>query len=133
MRITEEQYNQLKGRRALAKAKKRPIPKPAMNKTEARYRQQLELQRHAGEIINFWFEPSKWKVSPDFNGTYTPDFLVLRSDHSLLFVEVKGKYIREDALAKFKAAAGMYPCLAWKMMQWTGSVWRMVHYYEVCR
>ena len=132
MAWTEEDLQRVKGKQALARGLVRSasVPNPSkMNKTEARYEQQLQLQKHEGEITDFWFEPMKLRVSPDFKGTYTPDFLVLRNDRTLLFVEVKGGLVREDAIAKFKAAAAMWPIFAWKMIQLQKGKWTEIYAY----
>ena len=77
-----------------------------MNKTEAAYAQQLELERHAGEGLWYKFEGSKLRRAD--NTFLTIDFAVLPKDGVLEMREVKG-YWEEDSRAKTKIAAAMYP------------------------
>ena len=85
-----------------------------MNKTEARYAEQLELLKKAGEILDWQYEAVKFKLAP--NTYYTPDFMVVKQD-MIIFVEVKG-YLREDANVKFKAVADKFPWFKWEMIRW---------------
>lgn len=78
----------------------------AMNKTEAAYAATLEQRRAAGEVAWFKFEGIKLRLAD--NTFFTPDFFVMLSDGSLEAHEVKG-FWQEDARAKIKIAADMYP------------------------
>ena len=78
----------------------------AMNKTEAAYAQTLELRKAAGEVAWYKFEGLKFRLAD--NTFYTPDFAVQLADGALEAHEVKG-YWQEDARAKIKIAADMYP------------------------
>jgi len=78
----------------------------AMNKTEAAYAGALELRRAAGEILWFKFEGLKFRLAD--NTFYTPDFTVMLAGGALEAHEVKG-YWEDDARAKIKIAADMYP------------------------
>ena len=54
------------------------LPRGTMNKTEAAYADHLELQRHAGEVLWFKFEPLKFRLA---DATfYQPDFMLLTKD-----------------------------------------------------
>lgn len=77
-----------------------------MNKTEQRYADTLELMRHAGDVLWYKFEGIKLRLAD--NTFYTADFAVLRNDFSIECHEVKG-YWMDDARAKIKIAADMYP------------------------
>lgn len=48
-----------------------------MNRTEAAYRDYLELEKHEGRVLDYWFESIKVKIA---NGScwFTPDFMILR-------------------------------------------------------
>jgi len=78
----------------------------AMNKTEQAYAATLDARRHAGEVAWFKFEGVKLRLAD--NTFYTPDFAVMLSDGALEMHEVKG-YWQDDARAKIKIAADMYP------------------------
>jgi hypothetical protein len=78
----------------------------AMNKTEAAYAATLELRRRAGEVAWFRFEGIKFRLAD--NTFYTPDFIVMLASGALEAHEVKG-FWQEDARAKIKVAAEMYP------------------------
>ena len=78
----------------------------AMNKTEAAYAQTLEQRKTAGEVAWYKFEGLKFRLAD--NTFYTPDFAVLLAGGALEAHEVKG-YWQEDARAKIKIAADMYP------------------------
>jgi hypothetical protein len=78
----------------------------AMNKTEQAYAASLEQRKFAGEVAWYKFEGLKFRLAD--NTFYTPDFAVMLADGSLEAHEVKG-YWQEDARAKIKIAADMYP------------------------
>lgn len=77
-----------------------------MNKTEAKYAEDLALWKSRGAIIEFWFEAIKLKLAP--NTFYTPDFLVMNALGELECHEVKG-FWEEDARVKIKVAAEKFP------------------------
>jgi hypothetical protein len=77
-----------------------------MNKTEAAYAATLDQRRTAGEVAWFKFEGLKFRLAD--NTFYTPDFAVMLADGALEAHEVKG-FWQEDARAKIKIAADMYP------------------------
>jgi hypothetical protein len=77
-----------------------------MNKTEAAYAATLDQRRTAGEVAWFKFEGIKLRLAD--NTFYTPDFFVMLADGALEAHEVKG-YWQDDARAKIKIAADLYP------------------------
>ena len=77
-----------------------------MNKTEAEYAKQLELQKQQGKILDWRFEPLTFRLA--HRCTYTPDFLVVTPDEIQIH-EVEGGFIREDAAVKWKTAAARHP------------------------
>lgn len=85
-----------------------------MNKTEARYSQELELKKRAGLIMHYVFEGITFKLAPDTR--YTPDFLVVYLDRFELH-EVKG-FFRDDAKVKLKVAASKFPWFVFKLVKW---------------
>lgn len=78
----------------------------AMNKMEAAYGQELEMQRRVGIIDWYAFEPMKFKLAD--KTYYTPDFIVMLADGTLEAREVKG-FWEDDARVKIKVAAAMFP------------------------
>lgn len=80
-----------------------------MNKTEERFAQLLELQKHAGEVLWWKFEGIKLMLAP--NTSITIDFAVLPANGVLTMIDVKGAkaIVTDDAWAKMKVAADMYP------------------------
>lgn len=80
-----------------------------MNKTEARFSQYLDLQKHAGAVQWWKFEGIKLILAP--NTSITVDFAVLPADGVLTMIDVKGSkaIFTDDAKAKMKIAAEMYP------------------------
>lgn len=80
-----------------------------MNKTETAFAQRLELQRHAGEVLWWKFEGIKLMLAK--NTSITVDFAVLPANGVLTMVDVKGSkaIFTDDARAKMKVAADMYP------------------------
>mgnify|MGYP003583652088 CR=1 FL=1 len=79
----------------------------AMNKTEAAYAQLLEQRRQAGEVTWYKFEGIKLRLAD--NTFYSPDFFVMLDNGELEAHEVKGGFWTDDARAKTKIAANMYP------------------------
>jgi hypothetical protein len=83
------------------------LPDCGMNQTEARYAADLALRRRAGEVAWFKFEAIKLRLA-DLT-FYTPDFFVMLPDGTLEVHEVKGGFIRDDAMVKLKIAAEQFP------------------------
>jgi len=79
------------------------------NKTEARYEQYLELMKRAGEVLWYRFEGVKLRIGD--NCFLTPDFAVMAGDGVMEMHDTKGAkaVFSDDARAKMKAAAEMYP------------------------
>lgn len=107
-----------------------PVPKKSvrqvhlpgrMNKTEAAWAQRLEARKHAGEIVDFKFEALKFRLAK--RTWYTPDFMVVLPDRSIELHEVKGGFIREDGLLKFKLARELFPWFRWRMVQRRKTKW----------
>jgi len=78
----------------------------AMNKTEEAYQRELELRKISGDVSWYKFEGLKFRLAD--NTFYTPDFAVMLSDGTMEAHEVKGYWL-DDAKAKIKIAADMYP------------------------
>lgn len=125
MNLSEEDYAALMARQ---EKRKKPAKAPAasptgqerlqalgrmrsgeMNKTEAKFAQLLELQRHAGEVLWWKFEGIKLMLAK--NTSLTVDFAVMFADGVLTMIDVKGSkaIFTDDARAKMKVAADMYP------------------------
>lgn len=100
------------------------MAKGQMNGTEARYASSLALLHAAGEIEHWEYAPWKFRLGSNWKSTYTPDFLVVRTDYFEL-VEVKG-HREDDAMAKFRIAARIYHWFAWTMVEEVGKNWRVI-------
>ena len=96
------------------KANPRPQHVPgAMNKTEAAYANEiLEPALRGGTILGWQFEPLSLRLAKATH--YQPDFLVIEPD-GLCFVEIKGTFAEDDAIAKWKIAAQMH---WWATFKW---------------
>ena len=98
-----------------------------MNKTEARYyRDELWPLMAAEEIIKIRFEEEKFKLgnrlyyTPDFGVVWHPDLAMKKT-----YIEIKGGFIREKSVIKFKAAASKFPEYSWQLWRWkTGEGWK---------
>jgi hypothetical protein len=93
------------------------------NKTEQRFENDhLVAGWASGSIVQYGFEAITLKLA---NGLrYTPDWWVITHDGNTIFYEVKGGFIREDAIAKLKIAATQFKCYefylcVWRKGQWT--------------
>lgn len=83
-------------------AKDTPHELDALNKTEKDYYDRLYLRLLAGEIL--WIGVQAFKLRMADNTYYTPDFVTLEADGSMVVHEVKG-FWRDDARVKWKVAA----------------------------
>lgn len=95
------------------------------SKWEAAFAAKLELEKHAGLIKQWWYEPfSMWlpgkvRYKPDFMVEYGPTCLTtLRSSiNSLEMIEVKGwSRNRRDGMTRLKIAAALFPCFVWRLV-----------------
>lgn len=99
---------------------------PYKSKWEASYAAKLDLEKHAGLIRQYWYEPfSLWLPG---NVRYKPDFLIqypLGMERSLEVVEVKGwSKNRRDGMTRLKIAAALFPCFTWRLVKRTkGGGW----------
>ena len=110
-----------------APAASRPAQQPRhvtgrMNKTEAAYAARLEAMKAGGGVLWWKFEPVKLRLAqPGDTGSrgvwYTVDFLVADADAGLCWDEVKGGWITEDGLLKWRWAAEQFPGLRLRMWQ----------------
>jgi hypothetical protein len=86
------------------------LPAGTMNKTEARYQLQvIDAGIASGSLRWAKFEGIKLRLAP--NTHLTIDFAVMAQDGVLEMIDVKGAAIMfaDDAKAKMKIAAAMYP------------------------
>lgn len=77
-----------------------------MNRLEAKYAQQLELEKKAGLILHWSYESLTVKLADATR--LTVDFFVINADGSIDLRETKG-FMREEAWCKLKTAASIYP------------------------
>lgn len=93
-----------------------------MNSLEARYADEILEKGVADGTVSGWlFESIRLRLSQ--KTFYTPDFMVLMSDGTVSFREVKG-FLREDASVKFKWAREAYPFFDFQMLGRKGGKWK---------
>lgn len=95
-----------------------------LNKTEQRYADILEARKLAGTLQAYFVQEVTLKIGDDCR--YTPDFLVIENDGALTFIEIKGGFVREDAIVKFRAAAKQFWWARFEMMQLTKTGWQQI-------
>jgi hypothetical protein len=95
-------------------------PSPYRSKWEAAYASKLDLEKAAGFIKAYWYEPfSLWlpgkvRFKPDFliESPYIPGM-----ERHLEIVEVKGfSKNRRDGITRLKIAAALFPCFVWRLV-----------------
>jgi hypothetical protein len=105
-------------------------PKSAMNKTESAFALWLEAMKRNGEIQDWKFEAVTFKLADGCR--YTPDFMVVRRNKSteynpvVNFAEVKGGFIRDDAMIKFKVAREQFWWAEFEMWQLKRGGWNRI-------
>ena len=107
-------------------------PSPYKSKWEAAYAAKLELEKQAGVIKQWWYEPfSLWLPG---KVRYKPDFMIEREAHAgsenipfseIEIIEVKGwSKNRRDGMTRLKIAAALFPCFVWRLVYRTkGGGW----------
>lgn len=88
-----------------------------MNKLEAKWAQQLEIERQAGEIRRWRFNEIKLKLAD--GSWFKCDFWVVCADGSVRMDETKGHW-REAAKVRIRVAARLYPEFRFHAIQWKG-------------
>jgi hypothetical protein len=92
-----------------------------MNGLEKKYAAYLDELKHAGDILDYWFDCVKLRLAD--KTFYTPDFLVMNADTSLEIHETKGHW-EDDARVKIKVAADKFP-FKFKAIQLVKSQWEI--------
>ena len=111
------------------RAKWRPRQTPGqMNKTEARFEQEVLLPlKLGGDILGWQYDAVKFRVGSK-RCWYNIDFMVFRSDGHIEMVDVKGGAgWEDDALVKIKAAK-MYPEFIWLGCTYKRKTWTQVEF-----
>lgn len=93
---------------------------PYRSKLEAAYASYLDTLIRTGEIIRYSYEPIRLNLAP--KTTLTPDFLVITQDGAMEFHETKG-FARDDAMAKLKIAARLYPWWRFWLVKKKRGIW----------
>jgi hypothetical protein len=78
--------------------------------------------QHNGEITEWRYEPIKG-FCLGIKMSYTPDFLLVRADEEIVWIEVKGGHIYEKDWLKFKMAASRYPWWRFVLAQYAEARW----------
>ena len=133
-----ERYQAKRNQKPAAKAKQADggkrmqalgrLPKGTMNKTETAFSQHLEMLKHTGEVLWYKFEAIKLILAP--NTSITVDFAVRLTTGDLEMIDVKGSkaIFTDDARAKMKVAAAMFPFVfkvAYPIPQKEGGGWHI--------
>ena len=99
-----------------------PTPSPKYrSKWDAAFANKLELEKRAGLIKAYWYEPfSLWLPG---KVRYKPDYLIQYPDgleQRLEIVEIKGwsRNLR-DGMTRLKIAAALFPCFTWRLVRRT--------------
>lgn len=94
-----------------------------MNKTEAEFSLLLEAQRRRGEIVAWQYEAITLRWGTVDVLKYTPDFMIFDLiegfDVKLRFIEVKGAFIRQIDLRRFKEARNAFTMFRFDLWQKT--------------
>lgn len=99
----------------------RPVKRLArgrMNPTEAEYAVRLWAEFGRENVL---YESLTFRLAD--RTTYTPDFLVLGHEFLELH-EVKGGFFRDDARAKWKISAELFPMFRWIWSQKKNGSWK---------
>lgn len=99
-------------------SKGRRSERGVMNKTEAKYAEELKLDP---DVHRFWFEPFSLRLTAPAEGQparFTPDFLVLMNDGTTYVDDVKGTGIDNEAsYVRAKCAAELYPLWLFRIVK----------------
>ncbi len=92
------------------------------NKTELRFENDhLKSMRHTGEILLYRFASITLRLG---NGVrYTPDYFSINGNGKVVFWEVKGARLEEDAIVKLKMAPAIFPEFEFYLCQWKNGRW----------
>jgi hypothetical protein len=96
--------------------KRRGVP----NKTESLRLRELEVQKVAGEVLDFGFERLKLRLAD--GAWFTPDIDVVYPDRHVEIEEVKGHW-REAAMVRIKVAAEQFPCFKFTALRRVKGAW----------
>lgn len=91
------------------------LPQAYRSKAEYEWSYRLEIMKQNGEIRNWYYEPINIRLGEATY--YRPDFLIIHNDGEAVFQEIKGGFIRDKSLVKYKAAADKYPEMKFEMWQ----------------
>ncbi len=95
-----------------------------MTQLERRYADRLELLKAAGELLEWRFEPLKFRLAK--RTWYTPDFLLVYSSRFEIH-ETKGWW-EDDARVKWKTCAELYPWFHFVAVTEKKGEWVYEHY-----
>jgi len=97
-----------------------------MTQLESRYAAMLELLKAGGEILDWRFEPLKFRLAK--RTWYTPDFLLIYPTRFEIH-ETKGHW-EDDARVKWKTCAELYPWFHFVAVTEKKGGWSYEHYGE---
>lgn len=92
-----------------------------MNQTEQEMERMLKV-RFPNDKLRY--EPVKLRLGD--NCTYCPDFMIVRVEAPVLFIEAKGGHIWDDSKVKYAAAKEQYPEFDFEMWQKKKGTWTQI-------
>jgi uncharacterized protein DUF1064 len=95
-----------------------------MNKTESAFALRLEAMKSRGDIRRADWEGVTLRL-PD-GMSYTADFFVTANDGRLILIEVKGAWLEDDAVVKFRAFRAYFTQLTFQFWQCKCGEWRQL-------
>lgn len=124
MSISQQEYETMLARlQPNASAQKKPKKTRGMNGTESEFAAKLEVDRRAGAILYWAFEPVHFRLAQ--GASFKPDFMVvdrIGSGFLIEFLEVKG-FWRESARVRIKVAAEVHPFRFYAVRKKKGGGW----------
>ncbi len=133
LRKLEDNVRAGKGLSPMVKAFHKTTRSIYRSKLEAQYAQHLDMLVKAGEVKQWWYEPTSFKLSK--GKRFRPDFLIQYADgleRRVEYVEIKSRFNKNirDGLTHLKWCAQLYPCFTWRIVYWKGGGWD-AQYVEV--
>jgi hypothetical protein len=112
--MSADEFRAIKGKAKVGRAPGE-TRRGEMNFTEEAYAERLELLKIAGDVLAWDFHAINFRIGD--RAWFQPDFIIVGGDLSIHVVEVKGGFVREAGLVRFRAAARQYPMLQWRLVR----------------
>lgn len=86
-----------------------------MNGLEKAWSLVLQERKHAGEIVEYWYEPMSLRLGRP-RCSYKPDFMTVDNHGYVEFHECKG-FMKEAANVRIKVAAEKFPQFVFRLVR----------------